>query len=219
MSEISFGERLKQLRLSAGMTQSELGRYLGIGKTAISNYETGASYPDMLKLIDIATLFHISMDYLLGMKDKNKERPGDTLREDSDATYRFVSQIPILDDVTDGLPKYLVTQAVDFIILSPPMDNVSEFFGLKVQDHSMDRTRILKGDTVLIHRQPFAESGETVLAMVEGEGPVIRKYILSDKRVHLLAHSTDQNCKSWHFRPGDPQLQILGKVLYVIIAI
>ena len=65
-----FCKRLISLRKSKNMTQQELAKNLGIGKTTISNYETGYSSPDIEMLSKIATYFNVSADFLLGREKK-----------------------------------------------------------------------------------------------------------------------------------------------------
>lgn len=65
---IDFGIRLKNLRLNAKMTQTQLAQRLGLTKSVISAYETGVRYPTYPVLIKIAYLFHTSTDFLLGVK-------------------------------------------------------------------------------------------------------------------------------------------------------
>lgn len=64
-----LGNRLRDLRLSSNMTQAELGRVIGVGKTTISQYETGTRKPDAETLDKLAGFFAISVDYLLGRTD------------------------------------------------------------------------------------------------------------------------------------------------------
>jgi transcriptional regulator with XRE-family HTH domain len=62
----TLADILKKLRKSNNLTQAELGKILGVGKTTISMYETGNSTPsDEIKL-KIAEHFNISLDFLLG---------------------------------------------------------------------------------------------------------------------------------------------------------
>lgn len=68
---LSFGDRLKLLREKNVKSQTDLGNHLGVGRTAISNYESGYTEPDIQKLLKIADYFNISLDYLLGNKYKN----------------------------------------------------------------------------------------------------------------------------------------------------
>ncbi|MBQ8936088.1 MAG: helix-turn-helix transcriptional regulator [Oscillospiraceae bacterium] len=64
---VDFGKRLKELRTQAGMTQSQLSKYIGVTKSVISFYELQerASSPEVL--IKLARVFHVSTDYLLGL--------------------------------------------------------------------------------------------------------------------------------------------------------
>lgn len=67
---MDLGKRLLQLRKSNDVTQEELGRQIGVGKTTISNYETGYSTPDTETISRIADFFNVSVDYLLGRTDE-----------------------------------------------------------------------------------------------------------------------------------------------------
>lgn len=71
MSYYDFGEILKSLRKQNGLTQSELGRHVGLSKAVVSKYETGIGYPNFETLIRIAKYFGVTTDYLLG-EEKGK---------------------------------------------------------------------------------------------------------------------------------------------------
>ena len=64
-----IGERLWDLRKEAGMTQDELAEVLHINKHSISSYERSKSEPPDDVKIAIASHFHVSVDYLLGITD------------------------------------------------------------------------------------------------------------------------------------------------------
>ena len=59
-------ERLRQLRMEKGMTQTTLARSLSVSKAAISTYENGLRNPPDNTLVDMAHFFNVSVDYLLG---------------------------------------------------------------------------------------------------------------------------------------------------------
>ena len=65
---MEFGIKLKELRLSAGLTQQQLATQLGITKSVVSYYELQERYPSPEVLIKIASVFHVSTDYLLGIE-------------------------------------------------------------------------------------------------------------------------------------------------------
>lgn len=62
-----FGDRLKKLRKKNKLTQEELGKILNVAKSTVSSWESGISDPPYNTLKEIAKLFCISTDYLLGI--------------------------------------------------------------------------------------------------------------------------------------------------------
>lgn len=63
-----IGDKIKQLRTTAGMTQLELAKKLSLTKSVISAYENGLRLPSYDVLIKIAQFFHVSTDYLFGLE-------------------------------------------------------------------------------------------------------------------------------------------------------
>lgn len=55
----------KDLRRNAGITQVELGRLLGVKQSSISNWETGASRPDIEKTAKIAEVLGVTTDEVI----------------------------------------------------------------------------------------------------------------------------------------------------------
>lgn len=64
-----IGERIKNLRNKRNLTQEQLGKYLNVGKSTISQYENNINTPDITTLIKIANYFNTSVEYLLGNTD------------------------------------------------------------------------------------------------------------------------------------------------------
>jgi transcriptional regulator with XRE-family HTH domain len=69
---VDFGNRLKILRLKANMTQAELAQKLGLTKSVISAYEIGLRMPSYDILINIAKIYRVTTDYLLGLECKQE---------------------------------------------------------------------------------------------------------------------------------------------------
>ena len=63
-----IGNHISSLRKKQNMTQLELADRLGISYQAVSNWERGNSMPDISKLPELADIFEISLDELLGEK-------------------------------------------------------------------------------------------------------------------------------------------------------
>ncbi|MDN5276299.1 MAG: hypothetical protein PWR01_264 [Clostridiales bacterium] len=64
-----FAERLRKLRKERKMTQTDLGKILGLSTSAIGMYEQGRRDPDSNTLQKIADIFNVTVDYLLGRSD------------------------------------------------------------------------------------------------------------------------------------------------------
>ena len=65
-----FKDRLKKLRIETETKQEVLAKYLNVGISTVSMYETGQREPSLDILIKIAEYFNVSIDYLLGVKDE-----------------------------------------------------------------------------------------------------------------------------------------------------
>lgn len=65
-----FGERLRALRQEKGIGQVQLAKDLDVGKSIISLWEIGRCEPTLSRLVLIAQYFHVSIDYLAGLKDE-----------------------------------------------------------------------------------------------------------------------------------------------------
>ena len=67
-----LGEKLQSQRMLHKLSQKEVASVLGVSPAVISNYENGERTPSVEILMSLASLYHCSTDYLLGLrKDKN----------------------------------------------------------------------------------------------------------------------------------------------------
>ena len=64
-----FSKRFKELRLQKNLSMQALGDLIGVGKSTIAAYESGDKKPKTDRLKQIADLFEVSTDYLLGNTD------------------------------------------------------------------------------------------------------------------------------------------------------
>ena len=67
---VDFGNRLKQLRLAAGLTQQQLADKLRITKSVVSYYELQERNPSPEVLIQLSLIFKTSTDCLLGLDNR-----------------------------------------------------------------------------------------------------------------------------------------------------
>ena len=62
-----IAEKVKKLREQKGLSQAELARLLGITRSSVNAWEMGISVPSTQYIVDLAGVFDISTDYLLGV--------------------------------------------------------------------------------------------------------------------------------------------------------
>lgn len=68
MSETT-GKKIKTLRTSMKISQSELARILEVTRSSVNAWEMGVSLPSVQKLVELSKLFHVTTDYLLGVNN------------------------------------------------------------------------------------------------------------------------------------------------------
>ena len=77
-----IGDRIKQLRTDAKMTQPELAATLEVTRSAVATYENNTRQPSFHILVRIAEIFHVSTDYLLlGSRDDSLDVSGLTIEQ------------------------------------------------------------------------------------------------------------------------------------------
>ncbi|MCI9237277.1 helix-turn-helix transcriptional regulator [Lachnospiraceae bacterium 50-23] len=72
---MSFDKKLKALRLENKMTQEYVASRLNVARSTIAGYETKNRQPSHEKLASIASLFHVTIDYLLDETDSIELNP------------------------------------------------------------------------------------------------------------------------------------------------
>ena len=66
-----FGSRIQQLRINHNMSQEDLGKRINRSKSVVWGYENNVRIPPLDVLVNIAIIFNVSLDYLVGI-DKNE---------------------------------------------------------------------------------------------------------------------------------------------------
>lgn len=90
-----MGDKLKSLRLEKKLTQKQVADRIGLAISAVSSYESGNRYPSYDVLVQLARIFHVTTDYLLGMTDKRN----------IDVTGLDDSEIELVSQLVDKLRK------------------------------------------------------------------------------------------------------------------
>lgn len=69
MINTEVGRRLKEIRMSSGLTQREVSERLGIVLQQYQTYESGRYQMDYDKIIRVCKILNVSADYLLGIDE------------------------------------------------------------------------------------------------------------------------------------------------------
>ena len=67
---VSLADKLKNLRRSKKITQTELSKAIGMSSSVITHYESGDRMPSFDVLIKLAYFYGVTTDYLLGINDR-----------------------------------------------------------------------------------------------------------------------------------------------------
>lgn len=64
-----FKSRLRELRIEKNLSQQELSKILGFGRTTVNEWEIKGNEPNIDTLIKISKFFEVTLDYLVGIED------------------------------------------------------------------------------------------------------------------------------------------------------
>lgn len=86
-------ERIKQLREQSNWTQSELAKQLGITRSSVNAWELGISVPSTQYLVELAALFKVSTDYLLGIHATASVSVAGLTDEDTQLVHALIAHL------------------------------------------------------------------------------------------------------------------------------
>ena len=102
--ENNLAENIRSFRKSLGFTQEQLAERLGITLAAVSKWERGSSEPDLAHIMDLAEIFHISVDALIGYSMRGSDADAEADRIDG-----LAKEVPIwkiAEEYEDALKKF-----------------------------------------------------------------------------------------------------------------
>lgn len=67
-----ISDKIKELRDDAGYSQSQLAKKLDVTRSSVNAWEMGISTPTTQYIVEIAKLFHVTTDYILGIENDKK---------------------------------------------------------------------------------------------------------------------------------------------------
>lgn len=185
----------------------DVSRATGIPSSTFSDWKKGKSSPKQEKLKKIADYFGVTLEYLMtGEEEPSKKHNVST-------HSRHGVPINVLGRVAAGIPIEAVEEIIDIEEISEDMAKTGEFFGLQIHGDSME-PRMLDGDIVIVRKQDDAESGDIVIAMVNGDDATCKRIRKYKDGIELI--SNNPSYKPMYFSNYEIEnkpVKIIGKVV------
>ena len=180
-------------------------------KSHLSQYVNGKSNPDNEKIFLLSKVFGVSEAWLLGY-DVPRYKITEEIEDDIPPKPQGI-KIPVLGTVAAGIPISAVEDILDYEEVPQSWESQGEFFGLRIKGDSM-QPKMDDGDVVIVRQQSDANSGDTVIALVNGDDATCKKLQKTENGIMLV--STNPNYLPMFFTNEEivtKPVVILGKVV------
>ena len=205
----------KEQRKKLNLTQSELSQKLFIDQTTVSKWELGKAIPDQKMLPKLASLFGVSVDYLLGRENHTTIDTTSRATQIKDLAIKDEVEmndfypIPLLGSVVAGIPIEAQEDLEGYVYIS--FHPKEEYFALRVHGDSIINAGIRDNSILIVHKQPYATCGDIVVAMLNGE-QTVKRFKMYGENIFLMPENPE-------FEPipvlKGADFLILGKVVEV----
>ncbi len=118
-------------------------------------------------------------------------------------------EVPIIGRVTAGLPMYAQTEWDGSVLLDAAVFRGGSLFALRVKGNSMTGAGILNGDLAICEPRQYAEDGEIVVALIDGEEATVKRFFLGKGHIELRPSNSRFRTMKYDFG----QVLIQGKVI------
>ncbi|MDY6038276.1 MAG: XRE family transcriptional regulator [Eubacterium sp.] len=201
---MSIGERIKEKRLSLGLTQEDLAKRMGYkSKSTINKIELGINDIPQSKVSEFADALCTSTSFLMGLeKDKNEQRKVNTVR------------IPVLGMVHAGYPTDAIEDILDWEEITSDMASRGEIMALQIKGDCME-PKFSEGDVVIVLCQSHVETGDIAIIMVNHDEAEMRKIKrFEDGSINLIPLNPAYQVKSYSPKEIEElPIHVLGKVI------
>lgn len=195
-------ERFELILAKKGIKASQVAKATNIPASTFSDWKYGRSKPKADKMKKIADFLDVSKDWLEG----NSDNP--VVQKSSKGKI-----INVLGDVAAGIPIEAVQNIIDTEEISENLANTGEFFGLRIKGDSMQPS-ICAGDTVIVKKQDDAESGDIVIALVNGDSATCKRLVKYAEGISLISLNPAYDPMVFSNKEiQEKPVKILGKVI------
>ena len=197
-----FSKNLNKYLAISNKSQKEVADAIGVSPQTFNTWCQAIALPRMGKVQKLADYFHIEKSDLIDDKSTQSEHP----------SHKGVS-IPVLGRVAAGIPIEAVEDIIDTEEITEEMAKTGSFFGLQIHGNSME-PRMCEGDVVIVRQQEDAESGDIVIAMINGDDATCKRLRKYRDGIELI--SNNPSYEPMFFSNQDileKPVRIIGKVV------
>ena len=116
--------------------------------------------------------------------------------------------IPFLGKIAAGTPIDAIADPTRFVAMPPELMGRGDYYALEIEGDSMIEAGILDGDTVIIERQNTAQTGEIVVALVDGEEATLKRLRKRGESIALEPANKDYETRIF----GPDRVQVQGRL-------
>lgn len=200
-------KRLKQALDKCSMKPQELSEKSGVSKASISQYINGSHTPSNISSGKMATILNVNPLWLMGF-----DVPMDVAAKPQSLHKKGVV-IKVLGRVAAGIPIEAVEDVIDTEEITEEMAATGTYFGLQIKGDSMV-PNICDHDIVIVRQQEDAETGDTVIALVNGDDATCKRLKKYHDGIELIPNNP--NFEPIYFSNEEIQnkpVRIIGKVV------
>lgn len=196
-----FYDKIVALCAGRGITVKELERILGYANSYFAHTDQRGSVPSYKRMDEIADYFGVTKAYLTG---------------DEENAYKAEAvRIPLLGRVAAGMPISAVQNVIGQEEITAAMARQGEYFALKIKGDSMT-PYILDGDVVICRQQEDADTGDIVIALINGDDGVCKKLKKTESGIMLISNNPSYDPLLFSKQDiASKPVEILGKVVEI----
>lgn len=172
-----FSRNLNRYIDMSQKTQREIAHAIDVSPQTFNTWCQGIAIPRMGKVQRLADYFNIGKSDLIDDKPINF----------SESATKGI-KINVLGRVAAGIPIEAIENIIDTEEISEELARTGDFFGLQIHGDSME-PKISDGDIVIVRQQEDAESGDIVIATVNGDEATCKRLRKYRDGIELVANN------------------------------
>lgn len=201
-------KRLQLAMNNANLSAQELSSRSHVAKASISQYVNGSHKPSNISSGKMASILNVNPLWLMGF-----DVPMDTNISKNYSSQCKGVVINVLGRVAAGIPIEAITDIIDTEEISQELAKTGEFFGLQIHGDSME-PRMYEGDIVIVRQQEDAESGDIVIALVNGDDATCKRLMKYAGGISLISLNSKYDPMMFTNQEIEEKpVRIIGKVV------